>query len=63
MRFVYQYPDTHGPEGSMLDAGDIGEMAAAAEAAGFDGFALTEHPAPGARWRQAAETRAPRGPT
>ena len=50
MRFVYQYPDTHGPEGSMLDAGDIGEMAAAAEAAGFDGFALTEHPAPGARW-------------
>ena len=50
MRFIYQYPDTHGPEGSMLDAGDVGEMAAAAEAAGFDGFALTEHPAPGARW-------------
>ncbi len=50
MRFVYQYPDTHGPDGSMLDAGDLGEMAAAAEAAGFDGFALTEHPAPSARW-------------
>ena len=50
MRFIYQYPDTHGPDGSMLDAGDLGEMAAAADAAGFDGFALTEHPAPSARW-------------
>ncbi|MEM9463912.1 MAG: LLM class F420-dependent oxidoreductase [Actinomycetota bacterium] len=50
MRFVYQYPDTHGPDGSMLDAGDIGEMAATVETAGFDGFALTEHPAPSARW-------------
>ncbi|MEM9521380.1 MAG: LLM class F420-dependent oxidoreductase [Actinomycetota bacterium] len=50
MRFIYQYPDTHGPDGSMLDAGDIGAMAAAAEAAGFRGFALTEHPAPSARW-------------
>ncbi len=50
MRFVYQYPDTHGPDGSMLDAGDLGELAAAAEVAGWDGFALTDHPAPGARW-------------
>lgn len=50
MRFIYQYPDTHGPDGSMLDAGDLGEMAATAEAAGFDGFALTEHPAPSERW-------------
>ena len=50
MRFIYQYPDTHGPDGSMLEAGDLGDMAAAAEAAGFDGFALTEHPAPSARW-------------
>ena len=50
MRFIYQYPDTHGPDGSMLEAGDLGDMAAAAEAVGFDGFALTEHPAPSARW-------------
>ena len=50
MRFIYQYPDTHGPDGSMLDAGDLGDMAEAAESAGFAGFALTEHPAPSARW-------------
>ena len=50
MRFLYQYPDTHGAEGSMLDAGDLGDMAAAAEAAGFEGFTLTEHPAPSATW-------------
>ncbi len=53
MRFLYQYPDTHGAEGSMLDAGDLGDMAAAAEAAGFEGFTLTEHPAPSAAWLRA----------
>jgi probable F420-dependent oxidoreductase len=34
----------------MLDSGDVGELARAAETAGWDGFAFTEHPAPGARW-------------
>jgi probable F420-dependent oxidoreductase len=34
----------------MLDAGPLHEVAAAAERAGFDGFSLTEHPIPGARW-------------
>ena len=34
----------------MLDTGDVAELAAAVEAAGWDGFAFTEHPAPSARW-------------
>ncbi|HET7652448.1 MAG TPA: LLM class F420-dependent oxidoreductase [Acidimicrobiales bacterium] len=50
MRFIYQYPETNGTEGDMLDAGPLGDVAAAAERAGFDGFSLTEHPIPGARW-------------
>ncbi len=53
MRFIYQYPDRHGTAGSMLEAGGIGAMAAAAESAGWDGFALTDHPAPGSRWLEA----------
>jgi probable F420-dependent oxidoreductase len=50
MRFILHYPETHGTDGDMLDAGPIGEVAAAAEAAGFEGISLTEHPAPGANW-------------
>jgi probable F420-dependent oxidoreductase len=50
MRFVYHYPDTMGPAGHMLDPGPVAEVAARAEAAGFHGFSLTEHPVPGARW-------------
>jgi probable F420-dependent oxidoreductase len=50
VQFIYQYPETHGADADMLDAGSIGEVAAAAEAAGWSGFALTEHPIPGARW-------------
>ena len=47
---MFQYPDTHGVDGDMLDAGPLGEVAAAVEAAGWDGLALTEHPAPGVNW-------------
>src|SRR5437868_8045227 len=50
MRFLYHYPETTGSGADMLDAGAIPEVAARAEAAGFDGFSLTEHPVPGARW-------------
>jgi probable F420-dependent oxidoreductase len=50
MRYIYQYPEVHGTETEMLDAGDVAELAIAAEAAGWDGFAFTEHPAPSARW-------------
>jgi len=50
VRFMYQYPETTGTEHDMLDAGPVAELAVAAEAAGWSGFAFTEHPAPGARW-------------
>ena len=50
MRFFYHYPETGGTDGDMLDPGSLHEVAAAAERSGFDGFSLTEHPVPGARW-------------
>lgn len=50
MRFLYQYPEAVGPSGRMTDAGDVAEVARAVEAAGLDGLAFTEHPAPSAKW-------------
>ena len=53
LHFIFHYPETNGTEDHMLDPGPIPEVAAAAERAGFDAFALTEHPIPGARWLNA----------
>jgi probable F420-dependent oxidoreductase len=53
VKFIYQYPETNGATADMLDAGAPAELAIAAEAAGWHGFAFTEHPAPGARWLDA----------
>jgi probable F420-dependent oxidoreductase len=50
VRFIFQYPETHGTDGDMLDPGPVAEVAAAAEAAGWHGFSFTEHPIPGTRW-------------
>jgi probable F420-dependent oxidoreductase len=50
MRFMYAYPEMQGTERDMLEPGPIGEVARIAEQVGFGGFALTEHPSPGARW-------------
>jgi probable F420-dependent oxidoreductase len=50
VQFIYHYPETTGTDADMLDPGLIQDVAAKAESAGFDGFALTEHPIPGARW-------------
>jgi probable F420-dependent oxidoreductase len=50
VNFLYVYPTGSGPEPCMLDAGPVGELANAAEVAGFAGFGLTEHPAPTAKW-------------
>ena len=50
MRFILQYPEASGSGIDLFDAGAIPEIAAAAEAAGLDGIALTEHPAPSSRW-------------
>lgn len=50
MRFMFQYPDFHGLDGDMLDAGPVAELAMAAERHGWSGFSFTEHPAPSAKW-------------
>lgn len=50
MRFILQYPEASGSDIDLLDAGAFPELAAAAEAAGWHGIALTEHPAPSSRW-------------
>ena len=52
MRYIFQYPDVHGLDGDMLDAGPVADLAATAERSGWAGFAFTEHPAPSpAGWR------------
>ena len=53
MRFMYQYPETIGPDADMMAAGPVTELALAVETAGWHGFAFTEHPVPGARWLSA----------
>ena len=50
MRFIFHYPETGGPDGDVLDAGPLRDVAVAAERAGFDGLSLSEHPVPSARW-------------
>lgn len=50
MRFLFHYPEAHGPDGDMLDAGPVADVARAAEEFGFAGLSFSEHPAPGARW-------------
>jgi probable F420-dependent oxidoreductase len=50
MKYFFHYPETSGTDRDMLEAGDLATVAAAAERAGFDGAALTEHPVPSAKW-------------
>lgn len=50
MQFIYSYPELQGLDGDLLDAGPVAQVARSAEAAGWEGLAFTEHPAPGARW-------------
>lgn len=50
LRFFFHYPEQSGPDGDVLDAGPLGEVAVAAERAGFHGMSLSEHPIPGAKW-------------
>ncbi|WP_099022859.1 LLM class F420-dependent oxidoreductase [Mycolicibacterium palauense] len=54
MRYTITHPMHSHPYNPELVTGDgVGTMAAAAEAAGFDGFGFTDHPAPTGRWLQA----------
>jgi probable F420-dependent oxidoreductase len=53
MRFIFQYPDLHGIDGDMLDAGPVADLAIAAERSGWHGFSFTEHPGPTSKWLEA----------
>ena len=53
MDYFFQYPAPGGSDADMLDAGPVGELAAAAEQSGWHGMAFTEHPSPSIRWLEA----------
>jgi probable F420-dependent oxidoreductase len=50
VQYLLQHPEPIGIERDLFDAGDVVTVAKAVEAAGWDGIAFTEHPAPGYRW-------------
>jgi len=50
VRFILHYPEANGSSIDLLDAGAVPDIARAAEAAGFHGISLTEHPAPSSQW-------------
>jgi probable F420-dependent oxidoreductase len=51
MQFTFTHPmHSHPYHPELVTGAAIGNVAAAAEAAGFDGFGFTDHPAPTQRW-------------
>src|SRR5262245_13982559 len=51
MKFTFTHPmHTHPYNPELVAGSGIARVAAAAEAAGFDGFGFTDHPAPSQRW-------------
>lgn len=50
MRFLFHHPEVSGTAGDLFDTGHPVAVARHAEQVGFDGYSLTEHPAPGVRW-------------
>ena len=50
MKYLIQHPEPIGIDRDLFDAGEVVAVARAVEAAGWDGLAFTEHPAPGYRW-------------
>jgi probable F420-dependent oxidoreductase len=50
MKYLIQHPEPIGIDRDLFDAGNVVTVAKAVEAAGWDGVAFTEHPAPGYRW-------------
>ena len=51
MRFTFTHPmHSHPYNPELVTGSGIAAVAAAAEAAGFDGFGFTDHPAPTQRW-------------
>jgi probable F420-dependent oxidoreductase len=50
MQYLIQHPEPVGMRPDLFAAGEVVPVAKAVEAAGWDGLAFTEHPAPGHRW-------------
>lgn len=50
VKHIFVYPEIEGTVSDLLDAGPVGHVASAAEECGWDGFAMTEHPAPSLNW-------------
>lgn len=50
MKYLLQHPEPIGPDNDLLATCDPIAVARSLEAAGWDGLAYTEHPAPGRRW-------------
>jgi probable F420-dependent oxidoreductase len=50
VQYLFQFPEPVGIESNLFDAGDIMTVSQGLEAAGWDGIAFTEHPAPSYRW-------------
>ncbi len=50
VKYLIQHPEPIGVERDLFTAGEVVPVAKAVEAAGWDGLAFTEHPAPGYRW-------------
>jgi probable F420-dependent oxidoreductase len=50
VKYLIQHPEPIGIERDLFTAGEVVPVARAVEAAGWDGLAFTEHPAPGYRW-------------
>jgi probable F420-dependent oxidoreductase len=50
VKYLLQHPEPIGIGRDLFDVGDVVPVSKAAEAAGWDGLAFTEHPAPGYRW-------------
>jgi probable F420-dependent oxidoreductase len=54
MKFAFTHPmHSHPYNPELATSSGISKVAAAAEAAGFDGFGFTDHPAPTQRWLEA----------
>jgi probable F420-dependent oxidoreductase len=54
MKFTFTHPmHSHPYNPELVTGSGIATVAAAAEAAGFDGFGFTDHPAPTQRWLEA----------
>ena len=60
MKFSLGVPMMHrGEDHAFLDGEDLGDLAQAAERAGFDSFYVTEHPIPGTKWLSLGGHHAP----